>query len=90
MTAFLRPISGIGLALILAACATGGSPNPGVGGALAQNAPCVPQSGTRIAPQDPHYSSIGRCHTDMDIKLTGAPTLATALPLLDTSITVQR
>jgi hypothetical protein len=87
MTAYFRPIGMIGLALILAACATSGSPKQG-GAPLAQNTQCVPQSATRIAAQDPTYTSVGRCYSRTDIERTGATTAADALPLLDPSITI--
>ena len=88
MTAYFRPMGMICLALILAACATSGSPKP-EGAPLAQNTQCVPHGATRIAAQDPTYTSVGRCYSRTDIERTGATTAADALPLLDPSITVQ-
>jgi hypothetical protein len=88
MTVYSRPIGALGLALILAGCAASGSSKPG-GASVAQNTTCVPQSATRIAAQDPTYTSVGRCYSRTDIERTGATTAADALPLLDPSITIQ-
>jgi hypothetical protein len=89
MTAYLRPIGALGLTLILAGCAAGGSPKPATPPPLAQNTQCMPQSGTRIAAHEPDYSIVGRCYSRSDIERTGATTAADALPLLDPAITVQ-
>jgi len=90
MTAYLRPITAIGPALILAACAAGGDQKPAAGSPLARNTQCVPQSATRIAAQDPTSTSVGRCYSSTDIERTGATTAADALPRLDPAITVQQ
>ena len=89
MTACLRPIGAIGLAVLLAGCAAGSSPKPATESRLAQNSQCMPQSGTRIAAHEPDYSIVGRCYSRTDIERTGATTAADALPLLDPAITVQ-
>jgi hypothetical protein len=89
MTAYLRPIGAVGLLLILAGCAASGTSKPATEPPLAQNAKCMPQSGTRIAAQEPDYSIVGRCYSRTDIERTGATTAADALPLLDPAITIQ-
>ncbi len=88
MKADLFRISAVGLVLILASCAGGGTPKP-AGTPLAQNATCVPTSGTQISPREPGYSSVGRCYTKTEIDRTGATTAANALRLLDTAVTIQ-
>ncbi len=82
MVAYLNVASVMASMLILAGCATGGSP------AVAHNSACLKQTGSRIAANGKDCSAIGQSYTSEDLKRTGATQLGDALRLLDPIITV--
>jgi hypothetical protein len=90
MTTYLRASGAIAAALILGACAApGGNVKPAAqSGAVSQNPPCVPQTGSRIAANYADHSLVASCYTSDDIARAGVPTSAQAVQILDPAIRV--
>ena len=90
MATKLRALGAITAALALAACAAqSGNVKPATAQSAAnsQFPPCVPQTGSRIAAENPD-NPVARCYTSDDISRTGVPTAAPALQILDPAVRI--
>jgi hypothetical protein len=87
MASNLNVLGALASALVLAACAaTDGNVKPAQ--TAANNQPCVPQTGSRIAAENADRSVVATCYTSTDISRTGVPNAAQAVQMLDPAVRV--
>jgi len=93
MTTYVRTVSGIAMAAVLAACAANNAnlkPPAEKSTAVATTSVCPPQTGSLITINHVVSSYLVRCYSSDDIWRTGAVTVEHALPILDPTVMVQR
>ena len=78
---------GAGLSLALAACASA-PPAKAPATAANQEAGCVPQTASRLAPGASNCAGFGHAWSQEDIQRSGGADTAEALRLLDPSLTI--